>query len=101
MLFSDKILLPLTSSLSGWMSILQDTGRVNLLLLKDDKDGKVFFIIYMAVQKSAWNPRSGWRVKVDLISLNKVSNKSLSYKHAVMFCAGQTLLMRILASLAK
>lgn len=28
------------------MSTLQDTGQVNLLLLKDDKDGKVFYYLH-------------------------------------------------------
>lgn len=93
MLFPGKTLLPLTSSLSGWMCILQDTCQVNLVLLKDNKDGRTFFIIYTGVQKSVWNFRSGWKATVVMVPLNKISNKNFTYKHSVVVCAGWTTLM--------
>lgn len=75
------------------MCLLQDIGQVNLVLLKDDKDGRIFFIIYTAVQMSVWNFRSGWKVIVIMVSLNKISNKNFAYEHAVVVCAGWTALM--------
>lgn len=64
-------------------------------LLKDDKDGRVFWIIHTAVIKSVAIVWCGWRTKVFRVPLNKFSNKNLSYKHAVAADLRGTILMRI------
>lgn len=80
----------------GLEAVLQNIGRVNLLLLKDDKDGRVSRVIHAAVIKSVRiASTSAWRATILRLPLHKVSNKHLSYEHAVAPKATGAVLMGI------
>lgn len=66
-----------------------------MLLLKDDKDGRVCRVIHAAVIESVGISSSGWRAAVLRASLHKVSNENLSYEHAVAPAVRGAVLMGI------